>query len=774
MLSALKTFALRFCLSSNYIWIALILLMVTLVTGCEGNNETVPATAVSPDPQSNLDSAKPTATIENTPTPRPMAEFMGVRFVYNDEMVGQLLHARHEAAVPAVDATSFGQPESITFWFDSQNPHNLFNPYIGQVLVFPAEHYARQSPQAADRISSLSSMLDERPLEVMGDMPLLPIIPGQETFHSRPSYFEFENGQGVSFLTQYDIEPTLITNEDMFYTFQGLSDDEQFYVAAFFPVNSAILPANQTSNNTAVPRDDKSWAEYQGKTVMALNELSTSDFTPDLVSLNRMMGSLLVQPDEGFPSPLMADYAHYSGVMVGYDPHLIKRYNGEKIPAQYTHADGTVTLLEGVPDIIRLNFYLNGGNGERPSTMWVQPVRDNAGNFYESIPNDLRAYLDALEEQLAGNGEHNNPNQAHFRRLPFQSGVGVRALKHNPAVSAPETAVITNDSLAYIFEGLTHDGMYYVKYKQPLHTDARPDRDNLTPEEIETANNEPEVYTGVVMATLNEVDAAAFNPDLTQLDQMMHSLAISPAASKQSSIPENPADCINAAEFLEDATIEDGAVIERGETFTKIWRIRNTGTCTWTPAYRLVFHEGDDLELLSTSPIEVVEPGHETEASITLKSPEEPGEYKSFWWLVDEQGQGFETRLFVKFAAPEPAETLDGYGVIEGGIAYPAGGLPAMTIYFQRTDSIERYALETEEGWNRYVNNIPVGEYTVFARVTGDSSDFGGGYTEAVICGLSADCTDHTLLPVDVKEGKTARNIDIADWYAPSGTFPLP
>ena len=56
---------------------------------------------------------------------------------------------------------------------------------------------------------------------------------------------------------------------------------------------------------------------------------------------------------------------------------------------------------------------------------------------------------------------------------------------------------------------------------------------------------------------------------------------------------------------------------------------------------------------------------------------------------------------------------------------------PAITIYFLSTDGRERYALETEAGWTRYVNSIPVGEYHVFARVTGDTSDFGGGYTHA-------------------------------------------
>ena len=95
-----------------------------------------------------------------------------------------------------------------------------------------------------------------------------------------------------------------------------------------------------------------------------------------------------------------------------------------------------------------------------------------------------------------------------------------------------------------------------------------------------------------------------------------------------------------------------------------------------------------------------------------------------------------------------------------------------MTIYFLRTDGSQRFALETEDVWNRYANEIPVGEYFVFARVAGDDGDSGGGYTEAVACDMTCDV--HTLIPVKVEEGKATRDINILDWFAPAGSFPLP
>ncbi len=46
-----------------------------------------------------------------------------------------------------------------------------------------------------------------------------------------------------------------------------------------------------------------------------------------------------------------------------------------------------------------------------------------------------------------------------------------------------------------------------------------------------------------------------------------------------------------------------------------------------------------------------------------------------------------------------------------------------------------------------------------------------GGYTNAVPCGLSVDCTDHSLIAITVIAGQTI-TVDPGDWYAPEGAFP--
>src|SRR5574338_1618752 len=55
-----------------------------------------------------------------------------------------------------------------------------------------------------------------------------------------------------------------------------------------------------------------------------------------------------------------------------------------------------------------------------------------------------------------------------------------------------------------------------------------------------------------------------------------------------------PTPVCDQAQFVRDVTIPDGTVFAPGATFTKTWRIKNAGTCTWS-GYSLVFDSGDSM-----------------------------------------------------------------------------------------------------------------------------------------------------------------------------------
>jgi hypothetical protein len=117
-------------------------------------------------------------------------------------------------------------------------------------------------------------------------------------------------------------------------------------------------------------------------------------------------------------------------------------------------------------------------------------------------------------------------------------------------------------------------------------------------------------------------------------------------------------------------------------------------------------------------------------------------------------------------------------GSISGTLSYPAEGIPAMAIiaYVVGGSPNDYYYVTTDQGENSYqIFNLPVGAYHIVAYTLGGGgfpAGLAGGYTQAVPCGLSVSCTDHSLIAVQVNNGQDTANANPQDWYAPDGTFP--
>lgn len=104
--------------------------------------------------------------------------------------------------------------------------------------------------------------------------------------------------------------------------------------------------------------------------------------------------------------------------------------------------------------------------------------------------------------------------------------------------------------------------------------------------------------------------------------------------------------CRNKAEFIQDVTIPDGTEFKPGTFFRKTWKIKNVGTCIWTPGYKLVFVFGDRMNGMSPKPLGVtVLPGETIDLSVDLVAPKNPDLYRGNWMLEDEKGEQFGTGL---------------------------------------------------------------------------------------------------------------------------------
>lgn len=91
-----------------------------------------------------------------------------------------------------------------------------------------------------------------------------------------------------------------------------------------------------------------------------------------------------------------------------------------------------------------------------------------------------------------------------------------------------------------------------------------------------------------------------------------------------------------------DIEIEDDTEMAPGESFTKIWRIENVGTCTWTTDYEVVFFSGEIMDASPSQPLSgSVPPGSSIDISVNMVAPVQAGTFQGNWKLQNAEGEMF-------------------------------------------------------------------------------------------------------------------------------------
>lgn len=149
--------------------------------------------------------------------------------------------------------------------------------------------------------------------------------------------------------------------------------------------------------------------------------------------------------------------------------------------------------------------------------------------------------------------------------------------------------------------------------------------------------------------------------------------------------------------------------------------------------------------------------------------------YEKFQILMQKDDQIKKTIKDIPSSAADefviPVNELE-KGKITGTLGYPSEGIPELTVYAIDTlDKKKYFKVDTIRNQTKFtINAVDPGSYFVVASAKNFNTV--GSYTKAVICGLSIECTDHSMIDVVVSPGKTADGVMVTDWYAPPNTFP--
>lgn len=168
--------------------------------------------------------------------------------------------------------------------------HSVFSP---EIAVYAVEETRALSEPGAQAVDGLRQFLAERPVDIE-QIPALPLRNALQAMHAKTAFLNFQNGSGARFLAFYSQGMVTVSNAEIFYTYQGLTDDGRYYVSVVMPVNHPDLPAEgktpTLSEYEMLFKDGK----YYADTAAALEAQPDSSFTPELAKLDALVESIRI------------------------------------------------------------------------------------------------------------------------------------------------------------------------------------------------------------------------------------------------------------------------------------------------------------------------------------------------------------------------------------------------------------------------------------------------------------------------------------------------
>lgn len=214
----------------------------------------------------------------------------------------------------------------------------------------------------------------------------------------------------------------------------------------------------------------------------------------------------------------------------------------------------------------------------------------------------------------------------------------------------------------------------------------------------------------------------------------------------------------NRAQFVNDVTVADGTKFVTQEYFTKTWRLKNVGGCTWDSSYDLVFANGDRMGGSAETGLNTqVRPGEVVDLSIMMRAPESAGNYQGFWQLRDGNGRLFglgsdgSKPFWVKIEVVAKSQVV--YSMVDnycsatwssnsGVLPCPGASTSSDTGYVVKTDKLqlESGVVDDEAGLYTRPDNSPTGfisgRYPAFLVQNGDR------FRAVIGCGYSSMACD--------------------------------
>ena len=264
----------------------------TTVATTAALTSTAPATAAVP-----LTMTVVTAT---APPSATRVSYGGVAFQLDPRLAASAQGFTVPAVSPAELPLFAAAPAHVAFVFGTDDLRAdltaLADAGVPKLRIYPVADLRALAPIIARSVDDLAQLLATRPASITGAIPVFPVINAAQVFRVHTRYLDFADGSGVRFVTHYAQDASPVVAKTIFYIFQGLSADGEWYISAIWPLDAAILPATTEAALGGQSYDAfvEDFDRYLRQLVSDLDALQPAAFAPDLTSLDAWVESLTI------------------------------------------------------------------------------------------------------------------------------------------------------------------------------------------------------------------------------------------------------------------------------------------------------------------------------------------------------------------------------------------------------------------------------------------------------------------------------------------------
>jgi hypothetical protein len=218
-------------------------------------------------------------------------DFNGISLCF-DPAIAQGNTTSVVSAVTSVDNPWYNVPQIEQIDFSNYVAGEKF--HSPRIMVFSVAEYKAVYDKAEERISELQRYIASKPNIPSGVIPFLPNWNAQQLYQLMPAFVSFQNGQGIRFLTEYGQYYAPVNNTDLFYTFQGITNDGKYYVSVVLPVTHPSLPPDYKVDATLQAQIDADFEAYKASIFSGLSAQPLDSFSPSISLLDAMIESMKI------------------------------------------------------------------------------------------------------------------------------------------------------------------------------------------------------------------------------------------------------------------------------------------------------------------------------------------------------------------------------------------------------------------------------------------------------------------------------------------------